>query len=79
VKGHFRAVHPKDDFPRAFTRPPEGEAPKMEMITLKQAFEKYLDECVTDEQVQRILAPSIERIRAGEFDSPIQEKMSNIH
>ncbi len=38
------------------------------MSVLKQIFEKYAEDSITDEQVQRILAPVLQMIRDGKFD-----------
>ena len=36
--------------------------------TLKHFFDKRAEEAVTDEEKQRVLAKTLEKIRAGEFD-----------
>jgi len=35
---------------------------------LKQVFDMYADESISDEQVQRIMAPVIQMIREGRFN-----------
>ena len=35
---------------------------------LKQVFDRYAEESITDEQIQRILDPIIQKIRDGQFD-----------
>jgi hypothetical protein len=39
-------------------------------IAFRQILEQQVEETITDEQVQRVLAPVLERIRNGEFDRP---------
>lgn len=38
------------------------------MPVLKQVFDKYAKESITDEQIQRMLAPVIRKIQDGCFD-----------
>jgi hypothetical protein len=40
----------------------------MEISSLGQLFDYYLIDSVTDEQVERVLAPVLDMIRAGAFD-----------
>gem|GEM_PF-5629041 len=42
-----------------------GEAP-----VLKLVFDKYLEDSITEEQVQRILEPVLKMILEGRFDRP---------
>jgi hypothetical protein len=41
---------------------------------LKQIFDRYAEESVTEEQVARVLAPVLAMIRAGRFDRPKGER-----
>ena len=37
---------------------------------LKQVFDGYIEDSITDEQILRILEPVFKRIRSGAFDRP---------
>jgi len=41
-----------------------------EKPVLKQIFDKYVEDSITDEQLFRILEPVLKRIREGAFDRP---------
>ena len=37
---------------------------------IKQVFDGYIEDTITDEQIKRILEPVLRRIRSGAFDRP---------
>lgn len=39
---------------------------------LKEIFERYVEDTITEEQVQRVLEPVIRMIREGKFDKPLR-------
>ena len=43
-------------------------------LVLKWVFDNYVNEVITDEQVQRILEPVVGMIREGQFDKPLLHK-----
>jgi len=38
--------------------------------TMKQVFDRYIEDSITEEQIRRILEPVLRRIREGAFDRP---------
>ena len=37
---------------------------------IRQVFDGYIEDTITDEQIKRILEPVLRRIRSGAFDRP---------
>jgi len=38
--------------------------------TVKQVFDGYIEDTITDEQISRILEPVLKRIKSGAYDHP---------
>lgn len=49
-----------------------------EFWTLQELFDEYVAESISDEEVERVLAPVIAMIRAGAFDRVPYDKNQNI-
>jgi len=56
----------------------DNETPKPSL--LKEIFDKYADDTISDEQIERVLEPIFEKIQKGEFDkkrSPVVDQLKN--
>ena len=43
---------------------------KTKTSVLKQIFDKYIEDTITEEQINRVLEPVLKLIREGAFDRP---------
>jgi len=46
------------------------ETERKNISALKQVFDKYIEDTVTDEQVEKVLKPVLRLIRSGAFSRP---------